>query len=189
MLPAADLAAPSPGGDFVRLDATRSEVGFRVKVMWLLGVRGHFGRVDGSVSLDPFRNQLRVNARIDVANVRMNNSSYEEWVKSDEFFDAVAHPQITFASEPFPRARLRMGGDLPGELTVRGIRQPVRFDLQPSTCERPAFDCPIRVNGEIHRSKFGMGSHRGTLSDKVELDFVVYAVPPERGAGVPPTPG
>jgi polyisoprenoid-binding protein YceI len=98
--PAAGLAANAnaPGGDLVRLDATRSEVGFRVKVMWLLGVRGHFGRVDGSVSIDPFRNQLRVDARIDVANVRMNNASYEEWVKSDEFFDARAHPQITFAS-------------------------------------------------------------------------------------------
>jgi polyisoprenoid-binding protein YceI len=188
-LPAAALAAQVPSGDFVRLDATRSEVGFRVKVMWLLGVRGHFGRVDGSVSVDPFRNQLRVDARIDVANVRMGSRSYEEWVKSDEFFDASAYPQITFASAPFPRARLRAGGDLPGELTVRGIRQPVRFDLQPSTCERPAFDCPIRVNGEIRRSMFGMGSHRGTLSDKVELDFMVYAVPPERGAGVPPTPG
>jgi polyisoprenoid-binding protein YceI len=188
-LAAAAPAAQTPGGDFVRLDATRSEVGFKVKVMWLLGVRGHFGRVDGSVSVDPFRNQLRVDARIDVANVHMGSRSYEEWVKSDEFFDASAHPQITFASAPFPRARLRAGGDLPGELTLRGIRQPVRFDLQPSTCERPAFDCPIRVNGEIRRSMFGMGSHRGTLSDKVELDFMVYAVPPERGAGVPPTPG
>ena len=186
--PAADLA-DAPGGDLVRLDATRSEVGFRIKVMWLLGVRGHFGRIDGSVRTDPFRNQLRVDARIDVANVRMGSRSYEDWVKSDEFFDARAHPQITFESEPFPRARLRGGGDLPGELTVRGIRQAVRFDLLPSSCERPAFDCPIRVNGEIRRSMFGMGSHRGTLADKVELDFTVYAVPPQRDVTAPPTPG
>jgi len=34
-----------------------------------------------------------------------------------------------------------------------------------------------------------MGSHRGTLSDRVELDFIVYALPPARGAGAPPTPG
>ena len=188
-LPAAGLAPETPSGDLVRLDAARSEVGFRVKVMWLLGVRGHFGRIDGSVRTDPFRNQLRVDARIDVANVRMGSRSYEDWVKSEEFFDVQAHPQITFTSEPFPRARLRAGGDLPGELTVRGIRQPVRFDLLPSSCERPAFDCPIRVNGEIRRSMFGMGSHRGTLADKVELDFAVYAVPPERGTTAPPTPG
>jgi polyisoprenoid-binding protein YceI len=186
-LPAASLA-PVPSGDVVRLDATRSEVGFRVTVMWLLGVHGRFGRIDGSVRTDPFRNQLRVDARIVVANVHMSRRSYEDWVKSDEFFDARAHPQITFVSEPFPRARLHTGGELPGELTLRGIRQPVRFDLQPSSCDRPAFDCPIRVNGEIRRSMFGMGSHRGTLADKVELDFTVYAVPPESSSAVP-TPG
>jgi polyisoprenoid-binding protein YceI len=116
----------------------------------------------------------------------MNNSMYEDWVKSDEFFDAAAYPQIEFSSDPFPRSRLRGGGELPGQLTVRGIRQPVSFDLLPSTCDRPAYDCPIRVNGAIRRSMFGMGSHRGTLADKVELDFTVYAVPPAHDA---PTPG
>src|SRR5689334_15444888 len=134
---------PAPDG-IIRLDASRSDVGFRVKVMWLLGVRGHFGKVDGTVRLDPFRNELRVDARIDVASVHMGSSSYEEWVKSPEFFDVAAHPQIEFTSDAFPRARLRAGGELPGELTVRGVRQPVQFDLQPAECERPAYDCPIR---------------------------------------------
>lgn len=183
------LAGDPPRSEIIHLDATRSEVGFRVKVLWLLGVRGHFGDIDGSVRLDPFRNELRVDARIGVASVRMSSTSYEEWVKSPEFFDAAAHPQIEFSSEPFPRARLRAGGELPGELTVRGVRQPVRFDLQPAECDRPAYDCPIRVNGAIRRSTFGMGSHRGTLADKVELDFTVYAVPPQRDVAAPPTPG
>jgi polyisoprenoid-binding protein YceI len=179
---------PAPDG-IIRLDASRSDVGFRVKVMWLLGVRGHFGKVDGTVRLDAFRNELRVDARIDVASVHMGSSSYEEWVKSPEFFDVAAHPQIEFTSDAFPRARLRAGGELPGELTVRGVRQPVQFDLQPAECERPAYDCPIRVAGTIRRSMFGMGSHRGTLSDKVELDFTVYAVPPQHDAATAPTPG
>lgn len=181
-------ADPAPDG-IIRLDASRSDVGFRVKVMWLLGVRGHFGKVDGTVRLDSFRNELRVEARIDVASVHMGSSSYEEWVKSPEFFDVAAHPQIEFSSDAFPRARLRAGGELPGELTVRGVRQPVQFDLQPAECERPAYDCPIRVAGTIRRSMFGMSSHRGTLSDKVELDFTVYAVPPQHDAATAPTPG
>ena len=178
-----------PEGGIIRLDALRSDVGFRVKVLWLLGVRGHFGSVDGTVRLDPFRNELRVDARIDVASVRMSSASYEEWVKSPEFFDAATHPQILFTSDAFPRARLRAGGELPGQLTVRGVRQPVQFDLKPAECDRPAYDCPIRVAGAIRRSMFGMGSHRGTLADKVELDFTVYAVPPQRDAASVPTPG
>lgn len=186
---AASAGEAPPTGGIIRLDASRSDVGFRVKVMWLLGVRGHFGKVDGTVRLDPFRNELRVDARIDAASVRMASASYEEWVKSPEFFDAAAHPQIEFTSDAFPRARLRAGGELPGQLTVRGVRQPVQFDLKPAACDRPAYDCPIRVAGAIRRSMFGMGSHRGTLADKVELDFTVYALPLPRDAAPAPAPG
>ena len=181
-------AVDAPVGEIVRFDATRSEVGFRVKLVWLLGVGGRFERIEGDVRRDPFRNQLRVEARIDATSVRMASRSYEDWVKSRDFFDVERYPFITFASDPFPRSRLIGGGDVEGRLTLRGITQPVRFDLLPSACARPAFDCPIRVAGTIRRSMFGMGSHRGTLADKVELDFSVYALPSADPAPAP-SPG
>ena len=182
------LLAPLPAlaaeGELIRLDASRSEVGFKVKVMWLLGVNGRFGRVEGTVRADPFRNRLTVDASIDVTSISMGRRSYEEWVKSEEFFDAAEYPRILFVSEPFPRARLQSGGELRGDLTMRGVRQPVRFDLRPADCDRPAYDCPIHVEGQVKRSQFGMGSHRGTLADRVDLEFSVFALPavPDPGA-------
>lgn len=170
-------AAAGKGDEAIHLDEARSHVDFTVKVLWLVGVDGRFGKVHGSVLVDRFRSQIRVDARIDVDTIRMNSKNYENWVKSSEFFDAAEHPQIEFASEPIPQERLRKGGDLPGLLTVRGIRKPVRFKMQPSTCERPAYACPIEVEGTIRRSDFEMRSRRGTLSDKVELEFSVYAQP------------
>lgn len=170
--------ADDTGTDSVNLDSARSHVGFTVKVIWLVGISGQFGKVDGTVHVDRFRSQVSVDARIDVDAVSMSSKSYEDWVKSPEFFDVAKYPQIEFRSEPFPQARLRRGGDLPGMLTIRGIRQPVKFQLQPSACERPAYDCPIEVEGVIRRSEFEMRSRRGTLSDKVELQFSVYAIPP-----------
>lgn len=165
------------GGDAVELDTARSTGGFTVKVMWLVGVSGRFGKVQGTVHVDPFRNQVSVDARVDVNAVNMGNHTYENWVKSAEFFDAEHFPQIEFNSEPFPQTRLARGGELHGWLTLRGVRQPVSFDLQPAACERPAYDCPIEVKGFIRRSEFDMRSRRGTLSDKVELSFSVFAVP------------
>jgi len=170
--------AEDAGSETVKLDGARSQLGFTVRVLWLVGVSGRFGKVDGTVHVDRFSNQLSVDARIDVDAVKMDNKRYEEWVKSAEFFDVAAHPTIEFKSEPFPQPRLRKGGDMSGMLTLRGIRQPVTFQLQPSTCERPAYDCPIEVAGTIRRSEFDMHSRRGTLSDKVELQFSVYAIPP-----------
>ncbi len=187
-LAVADAAAAAPADQLIQLDSARSHADFKVKVLWLVGVSGRFGKVAGSVHVDTFRSQLRVDAHIDVNEVRMGKRAYEEWVKSPEFFDVAQHPQIAFSSAAFPRARLRTGGELNGELTVRGIRQPVRFELLPSECSEPAYACPIRVEGAIRRSAFGMGSHSGTLADKVELDFSVYAL--SAGADGPTlTPG
>lgn len=170
--------APAAGAEeqaTVRLDGARSHVEFTVKVLWLVGVKGRFGKVHGDVRVDRFRSQVRVDARIDVDTIHMNRGNYENWVKSPEFFDAAKHPQIEFVSEPIPQERLRRGGTLTGFLTVRGIRKPVAFELRPSACERPAYDCPIEAEGAIRRSDFEMRSRRGTLSDKVELAFHVYA--------------
>lgn len=167
--------ARAQDGEIIHLDASRSSGGFRVKVVWLLGINGEFGRIDGDVRVDPFRNTLRVDARVDATTLHMSSARYENWAKSEDFFDVAQYPQISFTSDDVPRTRLRGGGDLSGQLTVRGITQPVRFALLPAECERPAYECPIRVNGAIRRSQFGMGSYRGTLADKVELDFRIYA--------------
>ncbi|HEV7489705.1 MAG TPA: YceI family protein [Rhodanobacteraceae bacterium] len=163
--------------DHVALDSERSHAEFGVKVMWLLTVHGHFGKVSGDVDVDRFRNFASVNARIDANAVEMGTKSYSEWVKSDEFFDVAHYPEIRFVSESFPLQRLRHGGELSGTLTIRGTDQPATFDLEPSECEHPAYECPIVVTGSIRRSAFGMRSRRGALSDKVDLHFEVFAVP------------
>jgi polyisoprenoid-binding protein YceI len=162
--------------DRVLLDSQRSHATFAVKVMWLLPVHGRFGKVHGSVDVDRFRSVATVDARIDAGAVEMGNKSYEDWVKSPEFFDVAKHPEIGFVSEPFPLQRLHKGGQLSGTLTIRGVAQHETFDLDPAECDKPAYDCPIVVKGSIHRSDFGMRSRRGTLGDKVDLHFEVYAI-------------
>ena len=176
--PAVDQpAVDQPALDHVALDSARSQATFGVKVMWLLSVHGRFGKVQGNVDVDRFRNFAVVDARIDANAVEMGNKGYEDWVKSAEFFDVAEHPEIRFVSDSFPLQRLRRGGDLSGTLTIRGTGQTVKFDLEPTDCEHPAYDCPIIVSGSIRRSAFGMRSRRGALSDKVDLHFEVFAIP------------
>ena len=163
--------------DRVELDSARSHATFGVKVMWLLPIHGRFGKVAGVVDVDRFRNFATVDARIDANAVEMSTKSYEDWVKSDEFFDVAHFPDIHFVSESFPLQRLRRGGHLSGTLTIRGVEQAETFDLEAADCDHPAYDCPIVVSGSIRRSAFGMRSRRGALSDKVDLHFEVYAIP------------
>jgi polyisoprenoid-binding protein YceI len=169
-------AAADSRVDRVLLDSQRSQATFAVKVMWLLPVHGRFGKVHGRVDVDRFRSVATVDARSAAGAGEMGNQSYEDWVKSPEFFDVARHPEIGFVSEPFPLQRLHKGGHLSGTLTIRGVARPETFDLAPAECDKPAYDCPIVVKGSIRRSDFGMHSRRGTLSDKVDLHFEVYAI-------------
>ena len=171
------VAAASVKSEILNLDPVRSHAGFEVKVMWLIGLHGDFGAVQGALAIDRFRSTAVVDARIDANAVRMRSRSYETWARSNEFFDAKRYPQIHFVSEPFALARLVNGGDIDGNLILRGIHQRVRFKLEPSICRDPlASSCAVEAVGTIRRSDFGMHSRRGTLADKVELRLSIYVL-------------
>ncbi len=161
----------------MQLDATRSQAGFTVKVLWLIGVGGEFGTVQGSLDVDRFRGTSRVDARIAADDLHMRSARYENWAKSAEFFDAENYPKIHFASDDFPLMRLHTGGTLDGVLTLRGIAKPVRFRILPADCAQPLTGaCAVHVEGSIERSDFGMHSRHGTLADKVALRLQIFVL-------------
>lgn len=160
----------------VALDPARSSADFEIRAMWMFDVVGRFGAVTGSVDIDHAARTARVHARIDVRGVSMRRESYEEWVKSAEFFDAVRYPFVEFVSEPFPLATLDLGGDILGNLTLRGVTRPMSLRLRPSQCPgEAALDCPVVADGSVQRSDFGMRTRRATLADRVRLHFSVLA--------------
>lgn len=161
------------------IDAAHSYAEFGVRVMWLIPIHGRFDRVHGTIVIDRFRGSARVEATIDVNEVHMRSRGDENWVKSSEFFDAQHYPEIYFASESFSLERLKKGGEVSGELTVRGIKRPVKFLIDASHCpEAVARDCAAEAAGTIKRSEFGMRSRRGALADKVDLEFSIHVLPP-----------
>lgn len=170
------VAADEPGAASTQpLDPVRSHADFEVKVLWLIGVHGRFGKVHGTVTIDAAKSSVVADARIDVDTITMRNHSYEDWVKSDEFFDVQKYPQIHFVSDPVPIDRFRDGGAMSGTLSVRDIVKQVTFVLAPSACPQAvASACPVEAAGSIRRSDFGMKSRRGTLADKVDLGFSIY---------------
>lgn len=171
----AATAAPAHAAEseILQLDNAHSSAAFSVKVLWMFAVDGQFNTVHGAVTINRARGEASVDARIDAAAVTMRRDSAISWVKSNEFFDVERFPEIRFHSNVFPLARLQSGGQLPGSLTMRGITQPVVFEMKPSLCKRVAIDCPVEAAGTVRRSDFGMHSRRATLSDKVELSFSI----------------
>jgi len=173
--PVPDSGAASKTEAPLTLDPKRSAAEFEVKVLWLIGVHGRFGQVAGTITVDREHASVVADARIDVGAITMRNHTYEDWVKSAEFFDAAKFPQIHFVSDAVPQDRLRSGGQIAGTLTVRGIDRRIVLDVEPSACpDAVARSCAVEASGSIQRSDFGMRSRRGTLSDKVELGFSIF---------------
>ena len=78
---------------------------------------------------------------------------------------------------PFAAHRLREGGTIEGQATLRGVTRPIRFQLAPATCPAPGSACPLHAEGEVNRSLFGMDAHRVALGDRVRLSFSVMLDP------------
>jgi polyisoprenoid-binding protein YceI len=165
---------PEPGEHSFALDPRRSGASFRVQL------RARSRDVEGRLSSP--RGELagsaphgwRVHVRVDGRSLRVEGPSWmERTTRSASFLAVDRHPAIRFASARFDDAVLHAGGELPGELTLRGLTRPVSLQLLPSECARPGLDCDIHVHGELSRKAFGMTAYHAFLRDGVELRFRV----------------
>ena len=160
------LASCPAAASVWRIESPPSHADFGVRLLWLHTIRGRFERIAGAVEPGP-DGRVVVNARVAVDSLTMESQRLRRWVLDDEFFDAAQYPTLQFVSRPVPRGTLDEGGQLDGQLTLRGVTRPVRFDLLPARCTADA--CMIEAHGQLRRSEFGMGGHRAVLSDHVEL--------------------
>ncbi len=156
------------------IDASASSAGFTVRLVAVVPLRGEFGAIHGWIDIDRVAGLGRVHAVLAADSLRMRDPGHTAWARSPEFFDAVRHPEIHFASEPVPLSTLRDGGRLRGRLRLRGIERVVTLSLEPETCtpERMAA-CAVGVRGRIRRSDFGMQARRATVADWVSLDIAI----------------
>lgn len=162
--------------------AKESTAAFRVRILGVMPVGGSFAAPKGAIVIDRDARTGSVEAEISAKSVTMTNPANAEWARSAEFFDAANHPKIVFRSERFPLALLESGGELRGTLELRGISQPVVFEVEPGgSCALDVpkagdegeptprgGECAVEARGSIQRSLFGMSSRRA-VSDRVSL--------------------
>lgn len=165
--------ANAAGAQTHAIDTDEASASFWIRPVWLKRIEGVFPVLEGVAEHDPESGSTRVDVRIDVRALQMNRASHVTWAQSAEFFDVERHPWIRFRSDPIPEKLLREGGGIGGQVTLRGITQPVRFVLEPAACDAPGFDCAVRATGDVRRSAFGMDARKLALGDTVHLAFSV----------------
>ncbi len=110
------------------IDTDHSCAAFAVRHMGLAHVRGQFNRVTGTIHFDPAdKSGASLNVEIEVASVSTGVKKRDAHLLTDDFFDQVNHPFITFKSDKvvfLTGNRCRVSG----ALTIRAITQRIVFE-------------------------------------------------------------
>ena len=112
-----------------QLDPTHSSAEFAVRHMMVATVKGSFKSLAGTVGLDEAEwANSRIEAVIDAATIDTGVADRDNHLRSADFFDVAQHPKITFRSTAIePQAG--DAGKVRGDLTIRGVTQPVTLDV------------------------------------------------------------
>ncbi len=112
------------------IDSSHSAAQFQVKHLMISNVRGEFGKMSGRVVFDGKNySTVRAEATINVASINTREPKRDEHLRSADFFDAAAHPDITFKSK---RVENIKGShfNLIGDLTMRGVTKEINLAVE-----------------------------------------------------------
>ncbi|WP_432493820.1 YceI family protein [Kineococcus auxinigenes] len=168
------------------LDPTHSRIGFVARHAMVTKVRGQFTRFEGRAHLDFARPEASsAQVLIEVASIDTREPHRDEHLRTNDFFDAPAHPRIGFRSthvQPLGGSDYRVTGDL----TIKGRTRPVAIDFEHTGAAKDHFGT-TRVGFEgstrIDRRDWGvvwnapLETGGVLLSETVLLEFEVSAVP------------
>jgi polyisoprenoid-binding protein YceI len=156
MTDAANGATGLPGGASAGhwvLDPQQSSVGVSHKTMWgLMTVRGSFSDLhgEGDIAAD---GAVSGTFEVGAGSVDTKNSKRDIHLRSAEFFNADAHPRITFAVKD---ARVDQAGGLvvSGDLEVAGQSRPLALTAKVS--EASADSATLTADVDVDRADSGM---------------------------------
>ncbi|HEU5145062.1 MAG TPA: YceI family protein [Chryseosolibacter sp.] len=141
------------------LDATHSEIGFKVKHMMITNVSGSFGKYDIKVETenkDFTTGSIVFTAAVD--SITTGSADRDNHLKSGDFFDAAQYPELRFVSKSMTK-KDEDTYELIGDLTIRDITRPVKFNVEhggigkdPWGNEKAGFT----LTGKINRTDFNL---------------------------------
>jgi len=139
------------------IDASHSELNFRVKHLMISTVSGTFRSFTCAVATDGNNfDGATVTFEADVNSITTNNTDRDNHLKSDDFFASETYPKMSFVG------KLINDGDeyvLKGDLTIRGISRPVEMEAEFNGIAKDPWGntkAGFELKGKINRKDFGL---------------------------------
>jgi len=136
------------------VDATHSSIGFSVKHMMVSKVRGSFGDFNANVEANETDlTDANIAFNINVASINTGNEDRDNHLRSADFFNAEAFPEIKFVAN-----NISKNGEeykIAGDLTIKDITKPIVFEAEyegkgtnPWGQEVVGFSAETKINRE-----------------------------------------
>jgi polyisoprenoid-binding protein YceI len=156
---AATTTAPARVGVW-EIDPAHSAALFSVRHMMVSTVRGEFGKLAGTVKLDPADlTRSSVQATIDARTINTREPQRDEHLRSADFFEVEKFPTIEFKSTRIVRAGSETY-ELTGQLTMHGITREITLTVESDGVETKDPWGKLRrgasATGKLNRKDFGL---------------------------------
>ncbi len=160
-------------GRLYRVLPGNSKVGFCVRYFPFQEFRGEFTNLVGGLTLPPDMKQHgQALLLIHTTGMESSNPDLDPLVEGHEFMDIERYPEILFVGRAFQWYN-PLQAYIYGDLTLRGITQPVVFDIEVDVLERDENEQPenifLRGTTQVDRTEFDMRTHQIMISQTVQL--------------------
>jgi polyisoprenoid-binding protein YceI len=141
------------------IDPTHSEVKFKVKHLVISTVTGHFNEFQATIDTnnEDF-SDAAISFSANVNSVDTKNAQRDGHLKSPDFFDAAAHPELTFTSKNVTR---KSPSDylVTGDLTIRGNTREVTLNATYNGTVKGFGGGDVtgfEITGKVNRQDYGL---------------------------------
>jgi polyisoprenoid-binding protein YceI len=170
-------------GDYT-IDPSHTRLGFTARHAMVTKVRGQFAEFTGTAHVDtaePANSKVELN--IQTGSVSTGNADRDGHLRSGDFFDVEANPEITFVSTNVTRDGSEW--TITGDLTIKGITHSVTIPFEETGSAQDPFG-NVRVGFEgdvtVNRKDWGLSWNAALetggvlVSEKIKLEFDVSAI-------------
>ena len=166
-----------PAGTWT-IDPSHSEVGFTVRHL-MTKVRGQFEKFEGAITTTDELEGFRAEATIDLNSVNTRDENRDNHLRSSDFFDVENSGPMTFRTTSFD------GRTAKGELTIKGVTNPVELDVEFLGVDVDAYGntrIGYEATTEISRKAWGvdfqipLDGGKVLVGDKVTVLLSVQAI-------------
>jgi polyisoprenoid-binding protein YceI len=166
-------------------DASHSSINFHVRHLMVSKVHGRFTSWTGTLAYDPEDpTRSSVEVVIDAASVDTREPKRDDHLRSEDFFDVVRYPQLTFKSTSVDKTG-DDSLDVHGELTIHGVTHPVVLAVElggvakdPWGGTRAGFSAKTTISRKDFGLTWNVALETGGIlvGDKIEIGLEIEAI-------------